>query len=64
MNAFQQDEYRPLIDRRRGGRVSAQGGCLPGGWLGGGGGFLLRGVYHVTYPIVYLMLPVCCPNTN
>ena len=23
-----------------------------------------RGVYHVTYPIMHFMLPVCCPNTN
>ena len=33
----------------------------------GGGlleGCLPRGVYHMTYPIMYLMLPVCCPVTN
>ena len=47
------------------------GGCLPG--VGGGGvcrgvsargGVCQRGVYHVTYPIMHLMLPVCCLHTN
>ena len=33
------------------------------------GGFSIRGVsiqgvYHVTYPIMHLMLPVCCLHTN
>ena len=43
------------------------GGCTCWGvYLGGGvpalGVYL--GVYHVTYPIIHLMLPVCCPVTN
>ena len=37
------------------------GGCLPRGCLPGR--CLPRGC-HVTYPIMHLMLPVCCPNTN
>ena len=28
------------------------------------GGFSIWGVYHVTYPIMHLMLPVCCLHTN
>ena len=45
--------------------MPAQGVCLPAQWvpawwacLTGGGG------YHVTYPIMHLMLPVCCLHTN
>ena len=60
------------------GGVPAPGGCLvPGGGVpapgrmsgpkGGvwsqGGCLLLEG-YHVTYPIMHLMLPVCCLHTN
>ena len=33
------------------------GGCLPGGCLPGK-------AYHVTYPIMHLMLPVCCLLAN
>ena len=33
----------------------AGGMCVAGGHVGG---------CHVTYPIMHLMLPVCCPNTN
>ena len=56
------------------------GGCGPGGlvWgvlpggvvLGGCGprrgvpGGVSGGCYHVTYPIMHLMLPVCCLHTN
>ena len=60
-NAFQWDAYRLLVDRMCGG-VSAWGvsswGCLPGGGLPRGD------VCHVTYPIMHLMLPVCCLHTN
>ena len=34
------------------------GGCLPGGVC------LPREGYHVTCPIMHLILPVCCPDTN
>ena len=30
----------------------------------GGRGVSAQGMYHVTYPIMHLMIPVCCPNTN
>ena len=56
-----------------GGGVSAQGGVCPrGGCLSRGdvclgvsaqGDVCWEGC-HVTYPIMHLMLPVCCPNTN
>ena len=36
--------------------VSAQGGLH--------GGVSTQGGYHVTYPIMHLMLPVCCLHTN
>ena len=48
------------------GGVSAcpSGVCLPGGrWVVAQGG-PAWGVYHVTYPIMHLMLPVCCLHTN
>ena len=53
---------------RRGG---LPGGCLPRGLSYQGmstqrmppqGGGLSWGVYHVTYPIMHLMLPLCCPG--
>ena len=48
------------------GGVSAQGsvtrGVSDGGYLTKGES--ARGVYHVTYPIMHLMLPVCCLLTN
>ena len=44
------------------------GGCLPGGvsaWRVSAWGVSAQGgVCHVTYPIVNLMLPVCCLHTN
>ena len=46
-----------------GGRCLTWGGLTWGGsalW----GGCLTWGVYHVTYPIMHLMLPVCCLHTN
>ena len=43
------------------GDVSVQGG-LPGGCLHGG--VSTQGGYHVTYPIMHLMLPVCCLHTS
>ena len=39
------------------GKVSAQEGGLPRGCLP-------RGLCHMTYPKMHLMLPVCCPCTN
>ena len=47
------------------GGVPAGGVYLPGGCTCPGGGVPARGgVYHVTYPIMHLMLPVCCLLTN
>ena len=59
------------------GGVACQGGaCLPGGVPACQGGVPAcqggrgeeeeegEGVYHVTYPIMHLMLPVCCLHTN
>ena len=43
-----------------GGVVVVPGGGFPGGVWSQGGGI----VYHVTYPIMHLMLPVCCLHTN
>ena len=45
-----------------GGGMSAQGSVCPGGICPEG--CLPRMVCHVTYPIVHLMLPVCCLHTN
>ena len=45
------------------GGVPSQGVCLPMGAAWGRGGYLSRGC-HVTYPIMHLMLPVCCLHTN
>ena len=54
-------------------------GCVPGGVPGGvyqgvsardvcqgvsAQGVVPGGVYHVTYPIMHLILPVCCLHTN
>ena len=54
-----------------GGVSIPEGGfSIPGGSPSGGsglsirGGFSIWGVYHVTYPIMHLMLPVCCLLTN
>ena len=45
----------------RGGGGLLRGCLLPGGVCSGGSA--PRGmVYHVTYPIMQLMLPVCCPS--
>ena len=41
------------------GGCTCRGVYLPGGCTCQG-----RGVYHVTYPIMHLMLPVCCLLTN
>ena len=49
----------------RGGAFSIPGGVLhPGGSPSGGSPSQGEGVYHVTYPIMHLMLPVCCLHTN
>ena len=51
-----------------GGGVPAQGGTCPGTGGTYPGGCLPREVsawgHHVTYPIVHLMIPVCCLHTN
>ena len=56
--------------------VSLLGGACPGGYLPGVPaqgvpawgdvyqGVPARGVDHVTYPIMHLILPVCCLHTN
>ena len=57
-NAFQWDAYRPPVDRMWG------GGYLPGMGDVCPGGCLPRGLCHVTYPIMHLMLLVCCLHTD
>ena len=61
-NAFQWDAYRTA-------HLFTGGGCLPRGCLPRGvsarGSVCLGGcACHVTYPIMHLMLPVCCLHTN
>ena len=50
-----------------GGYAWFQGGhaWLAGGMHGSGGACMVaRGACHVTFPIMHLMLPVCCPCSN
>ena len=47
------------------GGMCDRGMCMAGGhvwWWGGA--CMAGGVYHVTYSIMHLMLPVCCLHTN
>ena len=74
----EQNSWHTLLTRMHSSRMhttrTLPGGCLPEGGLSGWGlpegglpGRLSeggRGVYHVTYPIMHLMLPVCCLLTN
>ena len=67
-NAFQWDAYRPLVDSMC---VCMGGVCLGGGSLSRGcvypGGVSTQGVSawgaHMTYPMMHLILPVCCLHT-
>ena len=72
-NEFQWDAYCLLVDCMWGGIHPGRAGCparwgclLRGWWVGvsAQGGGCLPGRCHVTYPIMHLMLPVCCLNTN
>ena len=58
----------PIGDVSPGGGRSVQGGVCPEGVCPGAGdcprGVCTQEVYHVTYPIMHLMLPVCCLCSN